>query len=70
MSHELRTPLSAIIGMSSMLEEESLSPTQRHSVAAINDCGQSLLLIIGDILNYSSIEAGKNRDYLPAVSVS
>jgi len=59
MSHELRTPLSAIIGMSSMLEEESLSPTQRQSVAAINDCGQSLLLIIGDILNYSRIEAGK-----------
>lgn len=59
MSHELRTPLSAIIGMSSMLEEESLSPTQRHSVAAINDCGQSLLLIIGDILNYSRIEAVK-----------
>ena len=59
MSHELRTPLSAIIGMSSMLEAESLSPTQRQSVAAINDCGQSLLLIIGDILNYSRIEAGK-----------
>lgn len=59
MSHELRTPLSAIIGMSSMLEEETLSPTQQQSVAAINDCGQSLLLIIGDILNYSRIEAGK-----------
>lgn len=59
MSHELRTPLSAMIGMSSMLEEESLSPTQRRSVAAIHDCGQSLLLIIGDILNYSRIEAGK-----------
>ncbi len=59
MSHELRTPLSAIIGMSSMIEQEPLTAQQRQSVAAITDCGQSLLMIIGDILNYSRIEAGK-----------
>ena len=59
MSHELRTPLSAIIGMSSMMEQESLTAQQRESVVSINRCGKSLLLIIGDILNYSKIEAGQ-----------
>ena len=58
MSHELRTPLSAIIGMASMMEQEPLTAQQRQSAASINYCGQSLLLIIGDILNYSRIEAG------------
>jgi signal transduction histidine kinase/CheY-like chemotaxis protein len=59
MSHELRTPLSAIIGMSTMIEQEPLTAQQRQSVASITDCGQSLLMIIGDILNYSRIEAGR-----------
>ena len=59
MSHELRTPLSAIIGMSSMMEQESLTAQQRERVVSINHCGKSLLLIIGDILNYSQIEAGQ-----------
>jgi signal transduction histidine kinase len=59
MSHELRTPLSAIIGMSSMIEQEPLTTQQRQGIASITDCGQSLLMIIGDILNYSRIEAGK-----------
>ena len=59
MSHELRTPLSAIIGMSAMIEQEPLTAQQRQGVSSITDCGQSLLMIIGDILNYSRIEAGK-----------
>ena len=59
MSHEIRTPMTAVIGMSEILLEGSLSECQRDKVQTINDSGQSLLEIINEILDLSRLEAGK-----------
>jgi len=59
MSHEIRTPMNAIIGMSEVLEHESLNDRQASYVKDISISAHSLLGIINDILDMSKIEAGK-----------
>ena len=59
MSHELRTPLNAILGFSQLLQMESLSADQRDSVDHILRAGRHLLELINEVLDISSIEAGR-----------
>ena len=61
-SHELRTPLSAIIGFSQILLDGIDGPIneeQQQDVSQVNKSGQSLLVLINQILDLSKIEAGK-----------
>ncbi len=58
-SHELRTPMNAIIGLSGLLRERDLAPTERGYAATIETAGESLLVIIKDLLEFSSLESGK-----------
>ena len=59
MSHEIRTPMNAILGLSRLLEESNLGPTERGYLSKIGTAAKSLLSIINDILDLSKIEAGR-----------
>ena len=59
MSHELRTPLNGVVGTLDMLRALALAPTPRRYVDLAWDSAQYLLDLINNILDFSSLEAGK-----------
>ncbi len=59
MSHEIRTPMNGIIGIASLIEDTELSKKQKSYINTIKNSGQSLLVILNEILDFSSLEAGK-----------
>ncbi|HEX6533885.1 MAG TPA: ATP-binding protein [Gemmatimonadaceae bacterium] len=64
MSHELRTPLNAIDGYAELLElgiRGPLTEAQRHDLARIRRSQRHLLGLIDEVLEYTSVEAGRAR---------
>lgn len=59
MSHEIRTPMVGVTGLLEVLTHTPLNDEQRRTVTIIQQSAASLLQIIGDILDFSRIEAGR-----------
>jgi PAS domain S-box-containing protein len=59
MSHEIRTPLNGVLGMAQAVAADELTDVQRERVGLIRQSGETLLIILNDILDISKIEAGK-----------
>jgi signal transduction histidine kinase/ActR/RegA family two-component response regulator len=58
MSHEIRTPLNAMLGISQLLGDTSLSPLQRRYVETLGHAGAHLTRLVDDVLDLSRWEAG------------
>lgn len=59
MSHEMRTPMNGILGALDLMRETPLDKRQRSLVRTAVASGESLLCIIDDVLDHSTIESGK-----------
>lgn len=60
MSHEIRTPIGAIIGMLELvMQRRDDAQANQQSIRIAWDAAQSLLLLIGNILDVSRIESGR-----------
>lgn len=58
MSHELRTPLNGVIGMAQLLSESMVDTQQREYLDTLSASAESLLTLLNNLLDYSSIDAG------------
>jgi signal transduction histidine kinase len=71
-SHELRTPLTAISGMGMTLEQQwdALDEETRHELLArLNANARTLDRIVGNLLDYSRLEAGRMEIRMEPVRV-
>lgn len=60
-SHEIRLPLSGILGMNHLLSQTRLTEEQRNYLDGMRQSGQSLVQLVEDLLDYSTMEAGRFR---------
>ena len=58
-SHEIRTPVNAVIGLSTVLDSETLPPRITENIEAIQSAGHRLGDQIGDILDFTELDMNK-----------
>jgi PAS domain S-box-containing protein len=59
MSHEIRTPMNAIIGFTKVILRTDLTAKQKEYLTAIKMSGDSLIVLINDILDLAKVDSGK-----------
>ena len=59
MSHEIRTPMNSIVGFTNVILKTELNGKQKEYIDAIKKSGESLIILINDILDLAKVDAGK-----------
>jgi PAS domain S-box-containing protein len=59
MSHEIRTPINAIIGFTNVALKTTLNKKQKGYLNAIKVSGDTLIVLINDILDIAKVDTGK-----------
>lgn len=70
MSHEIRTPINAVVGLTHLLQQDTLTPEQRGRLDKIRQAGLHLLTLVNDILDLSKIESGRVQLEITDVDVA
>ncbi len=58
-SHEIRTPLNGVLGITQLLRMASLPESVREYLDVLHASGETLLVLVNDLLDLSKIEAGR-----------
>lgn len=61
MSHEIRTPMNVILGFTKVLLKSNLTAKQKEYLTAIKMSGDTLTVLINDILDLAKVDAGKMK---------
>jgi signal transduction histidine kinase len=57
-SHEIRTPINGVIGLTTLVLDSDLTTDQRDSLRLVQSSAEALMVIVTDILDFSTIETG------------
>ncbi len=69
MSHEIRTPMNGVMLAAELAAAENPTPLQKEYLDTIRTSGESLLILLNDLLDLSKVEAGKLEIHATEFSV-
>ncbi len=70
MAQELRTPSNSIVGFTSLLSEESLSPSQNDYVSNLKENAFALLSMLNDLIDISKVESGVTKPNYSSINLN
>ena len=68
-AHELRTPTNSVMGFASLLNEDTLSPSQTEYVATLKENAFNHLSLINDLIDIAKIESGNSKESLSSINI-
>jgi signal transduction histidine kinase len=71
-SHELRTPINSVVGLARLLldrDADPLTAEQHHQAKMINNSGETLLVLVNELLDAAKAESGRLRPQIGTVDL-
>lgn len=69
-AQELRTPANSIVGFTTLLSEESLSPAQNDYVTNLKENAFNLLSVINDLIDICKVESGSLKPNFNSINLN